>query len=169
MGRVQTKVSLRAAVATAWTSLESPPAAPGQSAAHFQRVQKPVLAFGCLVALLVLFAAYFTDRNGDMDELTFYNPSYMIAHFGKWTYPGYAHRTYFDDPVITHPPLHVGLIGLLGRVGFTYYYAEATPTAFFFLLAILVILRGAFPAPVKLGLLFSIGFLMLNGENSSTL
>jgi hypothetical protein len=144
--------------------MESPPAAPGQQAPQVQPLQRSVLAFGCFVALLVILAAYFTDRNGDMDELTFYNPSYMISHFGKWTYPGYAHRVYFDDPVITHPPLHVGLIGLLGRLGFTYYYAEATPTLFFFLLAIVVILRGAFPAPVKLGLLFSIGFLMLTGE-----
>jgi hypothetical protein len=164
MSRVQNKVSFREAVTTAWTSFESPPAAPSQPAGQFQRLQKPVLAFGCFVALLVLFAAYFTDRNGDMDELTFFNPSYMISHFGKWTYPGYAHRAFFDEPVITHPPLHVGLIGLLGRLGFTYYYAEATPTVFFFLLAILVILRGAFPPPVKLGLLFSIGFLMLTGE-----
>ncbi len=164
MSRVLTKVSLRQTLTTAWSSVESPPAVPSRPVPQFQRLQRPVLAFGCLVALLVILAAYFTDRNGDMDELTFYNPSYMISHFGKWTYPGYAHRVYFDDPVITHPPLHVGLIGLLGRLGFTYYYAEATPTVFFFLLAIVVILRGAFPAPVKLGLLFSIGFLMLTGE-----
>jgi hypothetical protein len=144
--------------------VESPRSVPSQQPPQFQRLQRSVLAFGCFVALLVILAAYFTDRNGDMDELTFYNPSYMISHFGKWTYPGYAHRVYFDDPVITHPPLHVGLIGVLGRLGFTYYYAEATPTVFFFLLAIVVILSGAFPAPVKLGLLFSIGFLMLTGE-----
>ncbi len=164
MSRVLTKHSLRETLTTAWTSLDRHPAAGNQPAPRYQRLQKPVLAFACFVTLLVILAAYFTDRNGDMDELTFYNPSYMIAHFGKWTYPGYAHRTYFDDPVITHPPLHVGLIGLLGRLGFTYYYAEATPTVFFFLLAILVIVRGVFPPPVKLGLLFSIGFLMLSGE-----
>jgi len=168
MNRVQTKVSLHEAVATARISFESPPAAPSQPVPQFQRLQMPVLAFGCLVALLVLFDAYFTDRNGDMDELTFYNPSYMISHFGKWTYPGYSHRAFFDDPVITHPPLHVGLIGLLGRLGFSYYYAEATPPVFFFLLCILLILRGVFPAPVKLGLLFSIGFLMLTGETFAT-
>jgi hypothetical protein len=164
MSRVLTKVSFREALTTAWHSSEIPSAASSRQAPQLQRLQRSVLAFGCFVALLVILAAYFTDRNGDMDELTFYNPSYMISHFGKWTYPGYAHRAFFDDPVITHPPLHVGLIGLLGRLGFTYYYAEATPTVFFFLLAIVVILRGAFPAPVKLGLLFSIGFLMLTGE-----
>jgi len=164
MSRVLSRHSLRETLTTAWTSFELPSSAPGPEAPQIQRLQRPVAAFGCFIALLVILAAYFTDRNGDMDELTFYNPSYMVSHFGKWTYPGYAHRTYFDDPVITHPPLHVGLIGLLGRIGFTYYYAEATPTVFFFLLAILVILRGRFPAPVKLGLLFSIGFLMLTGE-----
>ncbi len=103
-----------------------------------------------------------------MDELTFYNPSYMLAHFGKLTYPGYPHGIYFDEPVITHPPVHVGLIGLLGRLGFTWYYAEATPTVVFFLVAIIAIVRGAFPATVKLGLLFSIGFVMLTGENLAT-
>jgi hypothetical protein len=147
-----------------WSSFELPTATPNPEPPQIQRLQRPVLAFGFFIAVLVILAAFFTDRNGDMDELTFYNPSYMVSHFGKWTYPGYAHRTYFDDPVITHPPLHVGLIGLLGRIGFTYYYAEATPTVFFFLLAILLILRGRFPAPVQLGLLFSIGFLMLTGE-----
>jgi hypothetical protein len=164
MTRVLTRLSLRETLTTAWTSFERTPAAQSKPAPQFQRLQMPVLLFGCFVALLVLLAAYFTDRNGHMDELTFYNPSYMISHFGKWTYPGYAHRTYFADPVITHPPLHVGLIGLLGRIGFTYYYAEATPTVFFFLLGILLILHGPFPAPVKLGLLFSIAFLMLTGE-----
>jgi hypothetical protein len=125
--------------------------------------QGTLVSFACFVALLVLLFAFFSDRNGDVDELAMYNPAYMLAHFGKLTFPSYSHRTYMDLPVIVHPPVHLGLIGLLGRLGFTWYYAEATPTAALFLLSILVIVRGAFPAPVKLGLLFSIGFLMLNG------
>jgi hypothetical protein len=126
--------------------------------------QRTVVSFACFVALLVLLPAFFTDRNGDVDELGMYNPAYMLAHSGKLTFPSYAHRAIFDDPVIVHPPVHLGLIGLLGRIGFTWYYAEATSTALLFLLSIIVIVRGMFPAPVKLGLLFSIGFLMLTGE-----
>lgn len=126
--------------------------------------QKAVIWFACFVALLVLLLAFFCDRNGDVDELDMYNPAYMLAHFGKLTFPSYPHRALMDDPVIVHPPVHLGFIGLLERVGFTWYYAEATPTALFFLLSILVIVRGAFPDPVKLGLLFSIGVLMLAGE-----
>jgi hypothetical protein len=127
--------------------------------------QKSVISFACFVALLVLLLAFFSDRNGDVDELAMYNPAYMLAHFGKLTFPSYPHRDLLDDPVIVHPPVHLGLIGLLGRLGFTWYYAEATPTAALFLLSILVIVRGSFPAPVKLGLLFSIGLLMLAGES----
>ena len=122
-----------------------------------------IVSFACFVALLVLLLAFFSDRNGDVDELAMYNPAYMLAHFGKLTFPSYSHRTYWDEPVIVHPPVHLGLIGLLGRLGFTWYYSEATATAVVFLLSIVVIVRGAFPAPVKLGLLFSIGFLMLIG------
>ncbi len=126
--------------------------------------QTSVISFACFVALLVLLVAFFSDRNGDVDELAMYNPAYMLAHFGKLTFPSYPHLSFFDDPVIVHPPVHLGLIGLLGRLGFTWYYAEATPTAVMFLLSILVIVRGLFPAPVKLGLLFSIGLLMLASD-----
>jgi hypothetical protein len=127
---------------------------------------KPVLAFACLVALLVVLAAYFTERNGDIDELALYNPSYMLAHYGNLTDPAFGN---FDVPVIVHPPVHVGLIGLFTRLGFTWYYAEATPTVILLLVAILAIVRSCFPAPVKLGLLFSIGLLMLPGEGLAVL
>jgi hypothetical protein len=96
-----------------------------------------------------------------MDELGLYNPSYMVAHYGKLTYPIYA--GYENLPVIVHPPIHVGFIGLLCRLGFTWYYAEATPTAFFLLLAIWIAARSAFPTPVRLGLLFGVGFAMTTG------
>ncbi len=131
---------------------------------HVRRSPKPVLAFACLVAVLILVAAFSTDRNGGVDELIMYNPSYMLAHFGKLTFPSFPGGSYFDVPVIVHPPIHLGLIGLLGRLGFTWYYAEATPTVLFFFLALGVIVRGSFPEPVKLGLLFSIGFIVLTGS-----
>jgi hypothetical protein len=95
-----------------------------------------------------------------VDELGFQNPPYMLAHFGKLTFPSYVAGWFFDQPVITHPPIHTYLIGTLCRMGFTIYYAEATPTVLLFLLAILCIVRSAFPDAVKLGLLFSVGYLM---------
>ncbi len=121
-----------------------------------------VLTFAAFIGLLVAAPAYFSVRNGDVDELGLYNPSYMLAHYGRLTYPAYGT---FDAPVIAHPPIHVGLIGLFARAGFTWYYSEATPTVLFFLLLIVAILRGAFPDIVKLGLLFSIGLLMWPGES----
>jgi hypothetical protein len=117
-----------------------------------------IAVFACLVALLVLLSAYFTaNRPTYMDEMGLFNPAYMVAHTGRLTYPIYG---YDNLPVIVHPPIHVGLIGLLCRLGCTWYYAEGTPTAFFLLLGIWIVVRGAFPAPVKLAFLFGIGFLM---------
>jgi hypothetical protein len=113
-----------------------------------------------LVALLVLVAAYGSERGGGVDEVGFQNPPYMLAHFGKLTFPSFTAGWFFDLPVITHPPIHTLWIGLLCRLGFSIYYAEATPAALLFLLAIVCIVRGAFPDAVKLGLLFSVGYLM---------
>jgi hypothetical protein len=122
--------------------------------------RKSVVFFAWFVAFLVLIAAYCIDRGGWVDELGFQNPPYMLAHFGKLTFPSYVAGWFFDQPVITHPPIHTFLIGTLCRMGLSIYYAEATPTVLFFLLAILCIVRSVFPDAVKLGLLFSIGYIM---------
>jgi len=123
-----------------------------------------VIAFACFVALLVLAGAFFTDRNGDVDELMMYNPAYMLAHFGKITFPSYSYRSFYNEPVVIHPPIHTAWIGLLQRMGFTWYYAEPVPVVILLLLGIAVVAAGAFPAPVKLGLLFSLGFVVSTGE-----
>jgi hypothetical protein len=125
---------------------------------------KPVLLFACFVGLLILLSAYCTHRDGSTDELGFLNPPYMLAHFGKLTFPTYPHNMFFDLPVITHPPVHLTWIGLLWRAGFSIYYAEATPTVLLFLLSLVIIVRSAFPVAVKLGWLFSIGFLASTGD-----
>lgn len=122
--------------------------------------RKSVVVFAWFVALLVLAAAYCCDRGGWVDELGFQNPPYMLAHFGKLTFPSYTANWFFDLPVITNPPIHSLWIGLLCRLGLGIYYAEAAPTVLLFLLAIVCIVRGAFPDAVKLGLLFSVGYLM---------
>src|SRR5271157_2478588 len=118
-----------------------------------------VLVFACFAAAWVAILAYGVVRGGGLDELTLYNPSYMVSHYGRAAYPVF----YRYDATIIHPPLHSGAIGLLNFLGFTWYYAEATPVVLWFLLAIWVVVRGAFPASVKLGLLFGIAFLMSVG------
>ncbi len=125
---------------------------------------KPVLFFACFVGLLILLSAYCTERDGFVDEAGFQNPPYMMAHFGQLSFPAYSEIRYFGQPVITHPPVHVGWIGLLERMGLPIYYAEATPAVLLFGLAILIVIYSAFPVPVKLGWLFSIGFLAATGE-----
>ena len=121
--------------------------------------RRSIFVFACLVALLVLISAYATDRNGSVDELGFLNPPYMLAHFGRLTFPVFPFNGFFDVPVITHPPVHLLWIGLLWRLDFTIYYAEATPTVLLMLLSIVIVVRSAFPSAVKLGWLFGIGYL----------
>ena len=118
-----------------------------------------VLVFACFTAAWVAILAYGVYRGGGPDELGLYNPSYMVSHYGRATFPVFFRY----DATIIHPPLHSGTIGLLNVLGFTWYYAEATPVVLWFLLAIWVTVRGAFPAPVKMGLLFGIAFLMSAG------
>ena len=103
-----------------------------------------------------------------MDELGFLNPPYMLVHYGHLTFPTFPHNGFFDLPVMTHPPMHLFWIGLLWRTGFTIYYAEATPTVLLFLLAMVIVVYSPFPTPVKLGWLFSIGFLAASGESITT-
>ncbi len=124
-----------------------------------------VFVFSCFVALLVLISAYCTDRNGTVDELGFLNPPYMLAHFGRMTFPVYPFHGFFDLPVITHPPVHTFWIGLLWRIGFSPYYAEASVTVLLLLLSVAIIVRSAFPTPVKLGWLFAVGYLAASGES----
>ena len=111
-----------------------------------------------LVAIgLAVGSAYFSsNRAVDVDELGLFNPSYMVARYGHLTYPISG---YFDKPVIVHPPVHTGTIGLLMRMGLTWYYAEGTPVAVLLLLSIWVVAAGPFPPAVKVGLLAGIAFL----------
>jgi hypothetical protein len=121
-----------------------------------------VLVFACFTAAWVSTLAYGVYRGGGPDELGLYNPSYMVSHYGRATYPIFFQY----DATIIHPPIHTGTIGLLNYLGFTWYYAEATPVVLWFLLTIWVVVRGAFPATVKLGLLFGIAFLMSVGPRA---
>src|ERR1035441_2798082 len=89
---------------------------------------------------------------------------YSEHDFAPPSFTTFSHNMFFDLPVITHPPVHLTWIGLLWGAGFSIYYAEAIPTVLLFLLALVVVVRAAFPAAVKLGWLFSIGFLASTGD-----
>jgi hypothetical protein len=117
------------------------------------------LALALFIAVLILLAAFFADnRPGHVDELALYNPAYMLARHHQLTYPAYLN--FYKVPVIVHPPIHAGLIGLFRLAGMTWYYAEAFPTLIFLLLSLWTVMRGPFPAPVRLSLLFGVGFVM---------
>jgi hypothetical protein len=133
---------------------------PSRTEARRTSGQQSVVVFAWFAAFLVLVAAYGSDRGGWVDELGFQNPPYMLAHFGKLTFPSQAANWSFDLPNVTHPPIHTFLIGSLCRLSLSIYYAEATPTVLLLLLTIVCIVRGAFPDAVKLGLLFSVAYLM---------
>jgi len=70
-----------------------------------EHAQRYVVAFAAFVLCFILLSAYFTDRDGgsfggDFDELVLQNPPYMLVNFGK--------LTFYEQPVISHPPIHVG-------------------------------------------------------------
>jgi hypothetical protein len=111
-----------------------------------------VLGMAAVVSVLFLLAAYSSDRKGDIDEIGLFNPTYMYVHSGKMTYPVHG----FYDKMIVHPPVHYAVIGMLMRLGFTLYYAQATPTLLLALLCIWLIVRSPFSAPVQIGLLYGL-------------
>jgi len=108
----------------------------------------PVYLVVFLVAVGFIVAAYFTDRDGAVDEVGLYNPTYMALHYGKTTYPVHG---YFDSTVV-HPPVHYYAVAVLMRAGVTLYYAEATPALAMLLFALFLIVRSDLPVSLKLGL-----------------
>ena len=114
--------------------------------------REAVIILAILIVALLVLAAYFSNRGGYIDEIGLFNPSYMDLHYGKITYPIHG---YFDNMVV-HPPVHYKLIAAFMRLGFTYYYGQATPAFLMLLVAIALILAGPFPPPVKIGLMFGL-------------
>jgi hypothetical protein len=136
------------------------------------KLERPVVWFAVFAGLLVLLSAYSTARDGgsfgvdfgDLDELLMQNPPYMLAHFGSMTFPVFWFNRGFDRSMVANPPIHTGGIGLLMSLGFPIYYAEATVVCLMLMLCLVAIVRSVFPAPVKLGLLFAVGFLAAAGD-----
>ena len=111
--------------------------------------REAVALLAVLVVALLLLSAYFTDRQGGVDEAGLFNPSYVDLHYGQVAYP-----IYHDfSGMVVHPPFQYKIIGTLMRWGFSYYYAEGTPTFLMSLIGVALIVWGPFEAPIKIGLL----------------
>ena len=104
------------------------------------------------VAMLLVLAAYFSERCGGIDEIGLYNPTYMAVQYGKMTYPAYGHFT----SMVVHPPLHYQAIAMFIRLGMGLYYAEATPAFLALLLCIWLVVEGPFTGAVKIGVLYGL-------------
>lgn len=101
------------------------------------------------MVVLLLLSAYFTDRQGGVDEIGLFNPAYVDLHYGRMAYPIYGDF----DAMVVHPPLHYKIIAAFMRRGRTHYYAEATPALLMLLFGIVLVVCSSFPAPIKMGLL----------------
>lgn len=101
------------------------------------------------IVVLLLLAAYSSDRGGGVDETGLFNPAYVDLHYGKIAYPIYGDF----DAMVVHPPLHYKIIAAFMRCGFNYYYAEATPAFLMLLLGVVLTVRSSLPGAVKMGLL----------------
>lgn len=116
------------------------------------RQSKSAVVLAAFVALLVLLSAYCTSRDGgsfggEYDELILQHPAYAFARIGNLAFPPSWFAQDFDLHLAAHPPLHTGEIGWLMRLGFSIYYAEATPVVLLLLLCLAAIVRSAFPDP----------------------
>ena len=108
-----------------------------------------VVCFGLFTAVLIVLICFFVPRRPGMEEVGVFNAVYTYAHSGKMTFPIYG-LDFFNSFGI-HPPLHYAILARLLRTGLGLYSAEAVTIAAVSLLAIVLVLRGRFPLPVKLG------------------
>ena len=111
-----------------------------------------VLFGACLLVLAVASILYlaFLDRQISFDEIGLFNPSYMLLHYGRITYPIHGH---FDDMVI-HPPTHYLVIALWMKLGFSLFHAAAVMPILSFLAAGWLLFISPFDFSAKVGLLF---------------
>src|SRR6516165_8356893 len=110
-----------------------------------------VAALAGLVVLLAFIYSFFMKREIFPDELGFHNPIYMFVHYNTMTFPAYG---YFDA-MFAHPPTHYLGIALLMKAGLDLFHAAGVPPFLFTLLSMILVLRGRFPAAVKIGLILA--------------
>ncbi len=79
------------------------------------------LPLAALVFLFLIHAACVRPHLAGIDEVSLYNPAYMLAHTGRLGYPAYA----MPGGMFIHPPIKTGAVGELMIAGLSRYQAEA--------------------------------------------
>jgi hypothetical protein len=79
------------------------------------------LPLAALVFLFLIHAACVRPHVAGIDEVSLYNPAYMLAHTGRLVYPAYRH----PDAMFIHPPIKTGAVGELLIAGLSRHQAEA--------------------------------------------
>lgn len=79
------------------------------------------LPVAALVFLFLIHAACVRPHLAGIDEISLYNPAYMLAHTGRLGYPAYR----FPDAMFIHPPIKTGAVGELMIAGLSRHRAEA--------------------------------------------
>jgi len=83
--------------------------------------QWAILPLAALVFLFLVHAAWARPHLAGIDEVSLYNPAYMLAHTGRLSYPAYG----FTDGMFVHPPIKTGAVGELMIAGLSRHQAEA--------------------------------------------
>ena len=132
---------------------------------HGNRTHVVFLFSPCFVALLVLISAYAPIEMGSVDELGFLNPPYMLAHFGRMTFPVFPFTdfsTFPSSPILRctaldRPAMADRFLPLLRR---SHCHCSAA-----------AVVRCDYGAQrfshsaVKLGWLFGVGYLAASGSH----
>jgi len=93
-------------------------------------------------------------------------PALTCRPFGSMTFPCSGSTAGFDHSwCAKNPPIHTGGIGLLNEPGILDLLRQARVVCLMLLLCVAAIVTECFPAPVKLGLLFLVGFLAAAGDS----
>jgi hypothetical protein len=114
-----------------------------------------------LIGAGVAALAFLTDRKYSVEEIGLFNAPYMVAKYGKASFPAYAFwypGAY--DSMWVHPPVHYTIVGLLMKLGMGFYYAEAFPMVAMSFLILYFVVSGRFPTSAKLGLLCGFAAMM---------
>lgn len=79
------------------------------------------LPLAAVVFLFLIHAAWVRPHLAGIDEVSLYNPAYMLAHTGRIGYPAYG----FPGGMFIHPPIKTGAVGELMIAGLSRHQAEA--------------------------------------------
>jgi len=93
----------------------------GSAALPSRRDFWATLPLAALVFFFLIHAACVRPHLAGIDEISLYNPAYMLAHTGRLGYPAYG----FPSGMFVHPPIKTGAVGELLIAGLSRHQAEA--------------------------------------------